>query len=49
MSQRLAEAFRKNSQPTDLSLAGFREHIPPYLHNYEAVFSKESFDTLPEH
>jgi hypothetical protein len=26
----------------------FRDSIPDYLHEYEDVFAKESFDTLPE-
>ena len=43
ISQRLAEGFRQNSQPTDSS-----KHIPPYLCDFSSVFSKDSFDELPE-
>jgi hypothetical protein len=43
ISQRLAEAFSKNSQqPT------FHNLVPKSLHNFEDVFNKESFDTLLE-
>jgi hypothetical protein len=43
VSQRLAEAFAKNSNtPTFFNL------VPSHLHNFEDVFSKESFDSLPE-
>src|ERR1700726_2946381 len=43
VSQRLAEAFSKNSEkPT------FRDLVPESLHNFEDVFNKESFDSLPE-
>jgi len=41
VSQRLAEGFRQNSQSTD------DEHIPPHLHEFHSVFSKDSFDELP--
>ena len=43
VSQRLAEGFKRNSEPTDPL-----EHIPPYLRDFHSVFSKESFDELPE-
>jgi Reverse transcriptase (RNA-dependent DNA polymerase) len=39
ISQRLAEAFKRNSEPVD--------GIPDYLHKFDDVFSKESFDVLP--
>ncbi|GLB44373.1 putative retrotransposable element tf2 155 kda protein type 1-like, partial [Lyophyllum shimeji] len=42
-SQRLAEAFARNSAPKD-----FRDAIPDYLHDFEDVFSKAAFDELPE-
>jgi len=44
VSQRLAEAFKRNfkaSAPTGRS-------IPEYLKEFDSVFSKESFDVLPE-
>ena len=37
VSQRLAQAFKTNTEPTD---------IPPYLREFHSVFSKESFDDL---
>jgi hypothetical protein len=40
ISQRLAEAFKQNSVPTD--------GVPDYLRKFDNVFSKESFDVLPE-
>jgi hypothetical protein len=43
ISQQLAEAFKWNSQPTD-----YEKHIPPHIHNFQSVFSKESFDDLPK-
>ena len=43
ISQRLAEAFKKNSQPLE-----HEKHIPPHLRDFHSVFSKESFDDLPE-
>jgi hypothetical protein len=43
-SQRLSEAFAKNSAP----LKSFRDSIPKAFHDFEDVFSKESFDDLPE-
>ena len=48
-SQQLAEAFHKNSRGSDSPHLGFRAHVPDYLHDFDAVFSKESFDNLPEH
>ena len=41
ISQWLAEAFRRNSEPV-------RPAIPDYLREFDNVFSKESFDALPE-
>ena len=43
ISQHLAEAFKRNSKPPD-----YEKHIPPYLGDFHSVFSKESFDNLPE-
>src|SRR6266545_6503658 len=43
VSQHLAEGFRQNSQP-----AGGSEHVPPHLHDFSSVFSKDSFDELPQ-
>jgi hypothetical protein len=43
VSQRLAEAFTKNS-----GQASFRDSMPESLHDFEDVFSKESFDSLPD-
>jgi len=43
ISQHLAEAFKKNSEPLD-----YEKHIPPHLHDFHSVFAKESFDDLPE-
>jgi transposase InsO family protein len=42
VSQRLAEAFRLNSENTRPT------QIPDYLKEFESVFSKESFDVLPD-
>ena len=42
ISQRLAEAFKRNSAPD------YEKHIPPHLRDFHKVFSKESFDDLPE-
>jgi len=42
ISQRLAEAFKKNTEPD----AG--SGVPDYLREFDDVFSKESFDVLPE-
>ena len=41
---RLAEAHAKNSEKKS-----FRDLVPESLHEYEDMFSKESFDTLPDH
>jgi len=43
ISQHLAEAFKRNSEPLD-----YEKHIPPHLRDFHSVFSKESFDDLPE-
>ncbi|KNZ73012.1 hypothetical protein J132_01449 [Termitomyces sp. J132] len=42
-SQCLAEAFAANSQPKP-----FHSTVPNHLHDFENVFSKASFDLLPE-
>src|SRR5271155_1880979 len=42
ISTRLAEAFKVNSEATLPS-------VPDYLHEFKDVFSKKSFDVLPEH
>jgi hypothetical protein len=42
--QRLAEAFTRNSAP----LKSFHKSIPSQFHDFEDVFSKVSFDTLPD-
>jgi len=44
VSQCLAEAFKRNSK----AYAPSRWSIPEYLKEYDSVFSKESFDALPE-
>src|ERR1700678_973205 len=41
ISQRLAEAFKSNSEATS-------PPIPEYLREFSSVFSKKSFDVLPE-
>jgi hypothetical protein len=48
-SQRLAEAFKRNSTPVDQATTGPvpSEEIPAHLREFSAVFSKESFDALP--
>jgi len=43
-SQRLAEAFHRNSAPSK----SFDDLVPKDLHDFYDVFAKESFDTLPE-
>ncbi len=43
ISQRLAEGFRQNS--TSMT---FEERVPPHLPHFHSVFSKDSFDELPE-
>ncbi|GLB39313.1 putative retrotransposable element tf2 155 kda protein type 1-like [Lyophyllum shimeji] len=42
-SQRLAEAFARNSAPKS-----FCDAVPDHLHDFEDVFSKAAFDKLPE-
>jgi hypothetical protein len=44
-SQRLSKAFSKNSAP----LKSFWESVPKAFHDFEDVFSKESFDELLGH
>ncbi|KAG6883039.1 hypothetical protein C0992_009915, partial [Termitomyces sp. T32_za158] len=41
--QRLAQAFAANSAPKS-----FWDAVPHHLQDFEDVFSKASFDTLPE-
>ena len=43
VSARLAEAHARNSDKMS-----FRDLIPDMLHEFEDIFSKESFDALPE-
>jgi len=43
VSQRLAEAFKRNSKS-----APSGRSIPEYLKEFDSIFSKESFDVLPE-
>src|ERR1700733_1281847 len=43
VSQRLAKAFAKNTDQKS-----FCDVVPASLHEFEDIFSKESFDTLPE-
>ena len=45
ISQRLTEAFDRNNASKPQS---FRDAVPDYLHEFEDVFSKVSFDALPE-
>ncbi|KNZ72220.1 hypothetical protein J132_04222 [Termitomyces sp. J132] len=42
-SQQLAEAFAANSQPRPSC-----NIVPHHLHDFEDIFSKASFDSLPE-
>jgi RNase H-like domain found in reverse transcriptase/Reverse transcriptase (RNA-dependent DNA polymerase)/Integrase zinc binding domain/Chromo (CHRromatin Organisation MOdifier) domain len=42
-SQRLAEAHFRNSTPKSVS-----DSVPRYLHEFQDIFAKESFDALPE-
>jgi len=44
VSQRLAEAFKRNSEAS----APTRRPVPEYLKEFDSVFSKESFNVLPE-
>ncbi|KAF9455713.1 hypothetical protein BDZ94DRAFT_592285, partial [Collybia nuda] len=39
----LQKVFQRNSQPKL-----FRDTAPDYLHDFEDIFSKTLFDTLPE-
>ena len=50
ISQRLAEAFKRNAEPgRPLSNSPDpREGMPVYLWDFDGVFSKESFDVLPD-
>jgi Retroviral aspartyl protease len=43
ISQRLVEAFHKNTQPKT-----FHELVPTYLQDFEDLFAKSSFDCLPD-
>jgi hypothetical protein len=45
ISQRLAEAATRTQREAS---KGFKELVPDYLHEFEDVFSKTSFDTLPD-
>ena len=47
ISQQLAEKHSKSSKPDWLKKT-FEEIVPPQYHEYKAVFSKESFDELPD-
>jgi hypothetical protein len=52
ISQRLAEAFKRDavSACLDTDTDNFTaEGIPDHLREFHAVFSKESFDALPDH
>ena len=44
ISQRLAKAFARNS-----ALRSVSSDLPDWVHKYEDVFNKESFDFLPDH
>jgi len=44
VSQRLAEAFKRNSKAS----APFGRSVPEYLKEFDSVFSKKSFDAIPE-
>ena len=50
VSQHLTEAFKQNSEPVqpDTTLPNSRGGVPDYLSDFDPVFSKESFDLLPE-
>jgi hypothetical protein len=50
ISQRLAEAFKRNNEPvkSGTSPVDPRSGVPDYLQEFDDVFSKESFDVLPE-
>ena len=47
ISQRIAEGFARNSVPVKAKT--LREQIPRELWDFEDVFAKTSFDSLPEH
>ena len=51
ISQRLAEAFKRNSELDRSSTApnASAEGIPDCFREFHSVFSKESFDVLPDH
>jgi hypothetical protein len=42
-SQHLTEAYNKNAK-----VKSFHDDIPDHLHDFEDVFSEESYDALPE-
>src|SRR5215813_8420998 len=46
IATRLAEAAHKLNADKP---KGFKDIVPSYLHDFEEVFSKTSFDSLPEH
>jgi transposase InsO family protein len=46
ISQRLAAAAAHDQ---DRKAKDFRDQVPSHLHDYEDVFSKSSFDVLPDH
>lgn len=50
ISQRLAEAFKRNNEPLRTSPVPTdgREGVPDYLRDFDDVFAKESFDVLPD-
>ena len=43
VSQRITEAFKWNSEPPN-----FEKLVPPHLREFHSVFSKESFNDLPQ-
>ena len=47
VSQKLAEKHSKASKP-NWEKKSFEEIVPPQYHEYKSVFSKESFDELPD-
>ena len=51
ISQRLAEAFKRNSELDRSSMGpnASAEGIPDRFREFHSVFSKESFDVLPDH
>ena len=50
ISQRLVEAFKRNQNSPGPERGGpvLAEDIPVHLREFSAVFSKESFDVLPD-